>query len=145
MKQSTTHPLLSPADTLNFEKQLDLACRLLDSGFLQEVLERFELAGLPESREFLEEAPERFDSWKMQGKLVRVKEVADFPSRCIACSFGKKVKVNQIKYEVPYDEGFSVNFSSDFAVNLLIEHGQLMDFGWCNAFLDQEEMCRMLN
>src|SRR5690606_19017306 len=131
MKIKTDIPLLSPDDTRKFVKQVDLACRLLDVDFLREVLEKFDLHQHPQANDFLEDAASHLEVWKERGEGVQVEEVLEFPSRCIACSFGMGVKAYTLKYRLPFPGGALVNFTHSFAVKLFTENQQLTDFGWC--------------
>ena len=38
------------------------------------------------------------------------------------------------------DDGASIAYNREFAINLEIQDEMLMDFGWCNAFLKKEEL-----
>lgn len=137
----TSPPILTAHDTLKFLKQTDLSFRLLDAGFLSEVLENFQLHQLPEGPDFLEEAWQHLGFWET-GNPVRIEEVTSFDSRCIACSFGKTVRA----YEVNYSQALlaeknspRVHYTRSFAVNYLLDKGLLVDFAWCNGFLEKED------
>src|SRR6056297_2097155 len=105
MSFKTLTPVLNKENTLKFLKQVDLACKLLDEQFLREVVQRFELGHLEDAPEFLEDAKEKFSSWREEDKGTRIHEVEEFTTRCIACVYGKKVKGYRIHYSVPGAEG----------------------------------------
>ena len=135
----TTTPILSEADTLKFIKQIDLACKLLDPEFLTEVVQRFQLEKLEDTPEFLEDAREKLFSWREKKGLL-VEEVEEFTTRCIVCVYGKKVKGYRIHYSIPGPEGSRIHYVREIAINYEIHKGHLTDFGWCNAFLNKQEL-----
>ena len=136
----TTTPILSEADTLKFIKQIDLACKLLDPEFLTEVVQKFQLENLEDSPEFLENAREKFLLWRKNEKVLQVNKVEEFHTRCIVCVYGKKVNGYRIHYSIPGPEGGRIHYVREIAVNFEIHNEQLTDFGWCNAFLNQQEL-----
>ena len=136
----TTTPILSKADTQKFLKQIDLACKLLDEKFLAEVVQKFELEQWEDTPEFLEDAYEKFYAWRENEKGLQVNQVEEFNTRCIACVFGKKVQGYRIFYSVPGPGGSRTYYQQEFAVNFQLKEEGLTDFGWCNAFLNKQEL-----
>lgn len=66
-----------------------------------------------------------------------VKNVTTFQTKCIACSFGKKVNGYEIQSVVKDCE--NIRFTTKTALYFDITGGELLDFGWCNAFLSRQE------
>lgn len=140
MSFNVTTPILSKEETKKFINQIDLACRLLDAEVLRWVVEKFNLAGLEDSPEFLADAIEKLEFWKHQKRPVKIKQVGSFETKCIACVFGKSVKGYLVSYSEEMEEGFKVHYERQFAINFQLVEGRLTDFGWCNAFLEVEEI-----
>lgn len=140
-KFPVTKALLSVHQTKRFLHELDLACRILDSDFLENTMKRLNLLDRKDAIDFLEESKERLDFWKDELPAIKIKNVTSFNSRCIACSFGKNVKVYQVEYEKNLSGIPSkVNYTNNFGINLQLKKGELIDFAWCNAYLKEEEM-----
>ncbi|MGB8705239.1 MAG: hypothetical protein WCD31_09435 [Gillisia sp.] len=138
-KTSST-PLLNREDTLKFRKQVDLACRLLDTSFLEETIYKFGLENSEDSRDFLDASSEQLEFWKNSKKIVKIMDVKEFRSRCIACAFGKTVQAYEVSYaeEGPAD-GVQIVYSRNFAIYIELVDEKLTGFSWCNAFLNKKE------
>ena len=136
----TTTPILLEADTLKFIKQIDLACKLLDPEFLNEVVQRFKLENLEDSPEFLQDARGKLLTWRDNEPGLQITEVEEFTTRCIACVYGKTVNGYRIHYSIPGPGKSRIHYAREIAVNFQLNKGRLTDFGWCNAFLNPEEM-----
>ena len=135
----TTTPILSEADTVKFIKQIDLGCKVLDPEFLAEVVQNFQLENLEDSPEFIGDAQKKLFSWREKDGLL-VEEVEKFSTRCIACVYGKQVHGYRIHYSIPGPEESRVHYVREIAINYEIHNGQLTDFGWCNAFLSNQDL-----
>lgn len=140
MSFKTSIPILSKADTLKFLKQTDLACKLLDEKFLSEVVHKFKLEQWEDTQEFLSDARGIFFTWREKEKGLQVNTVEEFSTRCIACVLGKNVKGYSVYYSVPGPGGSRTYYQREFAVNFQLNEGRLTDFGWCNAFLNKQDL-----
>ncbi len=140
MSFKTTTPILSEEDTLKFMKQIDLACRLLDESFLAETVHKFKLGHLEDSPEFLEDAKEKFQFQREDHEKLQVEKVEDFTSRCIVCVYGKKVMGYRIHFSVPGPGCSRIHYAREIAINFELRDGRLTDFGWCNAFLNKQDL-----
>jgi hypothetical protein len=69
-----------------------------------------------------------------------VSHVEEFQTKCIVCVFGKKVNGYRIFYSVPGSGGSRTYYKREFAVNFQLKDEKLTDFGWCNAFLNQQDL-----
>ncbi|GAB2765758.1 hypothetical protein [Salinimicrobium soli] len=145
MTFKTSKSLLSKQDTSKFMKQADLACKLLDPDFLTEVVHNFKLEDLEDTPEFLEDAEEKLFSWREEKKGLQILEVENFDTRCVACIYGTKVTGYRIHYSIPGPEGTRIHYCREFALHFQLKDGCLTDFGWCNAFLDSEEITEIMD
>ncbi len=141
----TTTPVLTIENTTKFIRQVDLACKLLDVEFLTEVVQKFKLEHLEDTFEFLKDAKEKLSLWQEEQNGSRVHVVEEFNTRCIACVYGKKVNGYRIQYSTSGPEGARIHYVRAIAVNFQIVEDRLTDFGWCNAFLDKEEMIEFIS
>lgn len=139
MQKVKNSPLLPVVHTQVFAIEIKNACRGLDVHRIRQILVDYGLIDLPDTPDFLYQAIGIFKDFEEKSN---VREVKTHDSKCIACSFGKTVKVFEVTYVKPDDQGspFRLQYTKSFAINLDIVEGRLMDFGWCNAFLSRQEM-----
>ena len=45
-----------------------------------------------------------------------------------------------LDYSIPGPDGSRIHYLREIAVNFEIREGRLTDFGWCNAFLDHQDL-----
>jgi hypothetical protein len=138
-------PLLNAEQTKTFVSEITDACHKLDSVLLMKVIHKYKLQYHEDIERFVKDTHKILDFWKINTNKVEIKEVTTYGSKCIACSFGKNVKVFGIVY-IQYLNGSSgprLVYNKEFAINLDIQQDLLMDYGWCNAFLDKEDLKRL--
>lgn len=132
-------PILSIMDTIEFMKRFDLAVKKLDLKILHKAFKDFRLDYHPETNDFLTTSKIIFAKYNNPKKNIHLIDVQKRDSKCIACSFGKKVIAYDVKFK-KIESNYSVVYSSSFAINLDINLGELIDFVWCNTFLNKSEM-----
>ena len=135
-------PLLTAELTKAFVNEIIYACRKVDSIPVIKVIHKFNLQHQDKIEDFLDGAHRILDFWKNTEQKIVITKITTHDSKCIACSFGKTVKVYSMIYQqyIKGDDGASIIYNREFAINLDIQDEMLMDFGWCNAFLKKEEL-----
>lgn len=135
-------PLLDVELTKAFTNEILYACRKVDSIPVLQVIRKFKLHNHKEIEEFNKGAYRILDFWKNPQKKIIITKITRHDSKCIACAYGKTVKVfSMIYHQFNYgDQGPSVIYEKEFAINLDIQNDMLMDFAWCNAFLNKNEV-----
>lgn len=138
-------PLLDRDQTKAFSNDLIEACQKVDLIPIMKVLHKYNLQHHKDNEVFIAGAHRILDYWKQNKDQIQITEVTLHESKCIACSFGKTVKVFHVIFNQLINEtaGLRIIYSREFAINLDIQEGLLMDFGWCNAFLDKKELAEL--
>jgi hypothetical protein len=137
-KSSTKKPLLNQNQTKYFVDQIDKACLEIDFIQLIEVVNRFNLENHTEYLEFCKQGKIIFDSLNCLENDIRPISISPFSGRCIFCNLGKTVKGYKVEFSKKQDN-INIIFTNTFAINLEIENELLVDFSWCNAFVNREE------
>lgn len=135
-------PILTAELTKAFVNEIIYACRKVDSIPVINVIHKFNLQHQDKIKDFLDGAYTILDFWKNTEQKIVITKITTHDSKCIACSFGKTVKVYRMIYQqyINGDDGASIAYNREFAINLDIQDEMLMDFGWCNAFLKKQEL-----
>lgn len=140
-------PLLNVELTKAFVNEILYACRKVDSIPVLKVIHKFNLQNHKEIEEFNKGAYRILDFWKNKQQKIIITKITRHDSKCIACAYGKTVKVfSMIYHQYSHgSDGPSIIYNKEFAINLDIQNDMLMDFAWCNAFLDKEEVEELNN
>ncbi len=137
-------PLLDQRNTQLFLRDMEAICKKVDFISFVEIVQKYPFYNLDkeEYNLFIEQAIEEHDYWHNNFLDVKIKSVTKFDSKCIACSFGKTVKGYRVEYVKLNDLRLPgrIVYEKNFALNFELKDNELMDFGWCNKFLDREEM-----
>ena len=143
---TSTTPLLDEDQTKAFMNDIIVACQTVDMIPVMEVIHKYNLQHKKEIDEFIDGAHRILDYWKQDNDQIHITEVTLHESKCIACSFGKTVKVFHVLFNqlIKGTAGPRIIYSKEFAINLDIQEGLLIDFGWCNAFLNKKELSNIL-
>ena len=111
---------------------------------LIEVINKFQLKNYKQEdyNDFITVAKEEHHFWFENPLEIKIKSVETFESKCIACSFGKTVKAYNLTFLKMKDENLlsRLFYQRSFAFNFEIINSELVDFGWCHAFLEKKEM-----
>jgi hypothetical protein len=133
--------LLNSEQTEKFLQRIDLTIQSFDFIEIFKVVLDFKFPITQDIREFLDQAK---IVTKVSDKYETiVKSVTTFKTKCIACSFGKSVNGYDIQSVVKDCE--NIRFTTKTALYFEIIGGELLDFGWCNAFLSREDVSELYN
>jgi hypothetical protein len=135
--------MLNAENTKLFLKDIDEVCKNLDFLSLLKTFEKypFKNINLDEYSVFIEQAKYEINFWYDDPLDIKIKSVEEYDSKCIFCSIGKTVKAYNIKYLKMKDESLPgrIVYKKSFAINFEIIDNELIDFSWCNKFLDINE------
>ena len=135
-KIETKSILLNKLQTEAFLQSIDKAIHSFEYVEIFKVILDFHLTDAPDIDDFLDQAKV---VTKVSDKYqTNVKNVITFKTKCIACSFGKAVNGYEIQSAVKDCE--NLRFIDKTALYFDITGGELLDFGWCNAFLLREDI-----
>jgi hypothetical protein len=137
-------PLLDQRNTQLFIKDMEAICEKVDFISFIEIVQKYPFYNLDkeEFNSFIEQAKEEHGYWHNNPLDIKINLVEEFDSKCIACSFGKTVKGFRVEYLKLNDLRLPgrIVYEKNFALNFELKDNELIDFGWCNAFLEKEEM-----
>lgn len=136
--------MLTAQETQLFIKEIEEKCLKVDFIGLIETLNKYPLKNVNQEdyKDFITQAKIEHIFWYKNSLGITINSVQSFESKCIACSFGKTVKAFNVEYRKMNDTKLPgrIVYQKSFALNFEIKNNVLIDFGWCNAFLEQEEM-----
>jgi hypothetical protein len=100
-----------------------------------------------ELNDFIERAETEYISWYENPLDLKINHIEAFESKCIVCFFGKTIKAYRAVYKKMKDEQLaeSIIYTRSLAIYFDIKKNELFDFGWCNKFLDKNEMNILVN
>lgn len=127
-----------------FIGEVEEKCIKVDFKGLIEILNKYPLKNVnqEEYKDFIYQAKREHQFWHENAMEIKINSVQSFESKCIACSFGKTVKAFNVQFLKLKDDKLPgrIVYKKNFAINFNIKDNELIDFGWCNAFLEQKEM-----
>ena len=136
--------LLTAQETQLFIKEIEEKCMKVDFIGLIEILNKYPLKNFNQEdyKDFVTQAKIEHHFWHKNHLEVKINTVQPFESKCIACSFGKTVKAFSVQFLKLKDDRLSgrIVYKKSFAINFEIKDNEIIDFGWCNAFLEHDEM-----
>ena len=136
--------LLTAQETQLFIKEIEEKCLKVDFIGLIEILNKYPLKNFNQEdyKDFVTQAKIEHHFWHKNHLEVKINTVQPFESKCIACSFGKTVKAFSVQFLKLKDDRLSgrIVYKKSFAINFEIKDNEIIDFGWCNAFLEHDEM-----
>ena len=132
-------PLLNELQTKEFISEMDLICKNVDFKKLLLLIANYSIIKTTDVIDFINQGKEMFEGINNPLKGIELISTETLESKCLFCSIGKTVKVYSVKFS-KQEENFKIIYSNNFAINIEIEDKMLVDFGWCNAFLDKSEM-----
>ncbi len=140
----TNTPLLSEKQTALFLESLTKACVDLNPNALETLFELFPIQGFEDKDSFLEEAYNILSFGPDHPAGIEVRSVTPFQSRCSACILGKIVSAYRVNYiqhnDDPLPGGMHIIYQRSFALYVNLYDNRLIDFGWCNFFLNEKEI-----
>lgn len=141
-------PLLDQRNTQLFLKDIETICEKVDFVSLSALLQKYPFQNIDtgEYDSFIEQAKREHNYWHHNPSEVKIKAITKFDSKCIACSYGKTVKAYHVEYVKLNDERLPgrIVYNKNFALNFEIKDKELIDFAWCNKFLDRAEMKELM-
>ena len=136
--------MLTAQETLLFIREVEEKCMKVDFIGLIEILNKYPLKNINQEdyKDFISQAKIEHHFWHKNALEVKIKSIVAFESKCIACSFGKTVKAYSVNFLKMKDDKLPgrLVYVKSFALNFEIKNNALIDFGWCNKFLEYEEM-----
>ena len=136
--------MLTAEETRFFITEVEEKCMKVDFIGLIEILNKYPLknVNLEDYKDFITQAKMEHHFWHKNRLEVKINAVHPFELRCIACSFGKTVKAFSVQFLKLKDDRLSgrIVYKKSFAINFEIKDNEIIDFGWCNAFLEHDEM-----
>ena len=140
--------LLTAQETQLFIKEIEEKCMKVDFIGLIEILNKYPLKNVNQEdyKDFITQAKMEHHFWHKNPLEVKINTVHPFESKCIACSFGKTIKAFSVEFRKMNDTKLPgrIVYQKSFALNFEIKNNELMDFGWCNKFLEYHEMIELL-
>lgn len=141
--------LLTAQETQLFIKEVEEKRMKVDFMGLIEILNKYPLKNVNQEdyNDFITQASMKHQFWHENGLEININDVQPFESKCIACSFGKIVKAFSVEFRKMNDTKLPgrIVYQKSFALNFEIKNNELIDFGWCNAFLENEGMKEIQN
>lgn len=141
--------LLTTQDTQCIINEIASCCVNLDFMRLIEIITKYPLKNLTPNDfiEFDAKAKEEHHFWHENPLVLEIKSVNAFESKCIACSFGKTVKAFNVQFLKLKDDKLPgrIVYKKSFAINFDIKDNEIIDIGWCNAFLEEKEIVEFQN
>ena len=136
--------MLTAQETRLFIREVEEKCIKVNFKGLIEILYKYPLKSVNQEdyNDFITQASMEHQFWHENAMEIKINLVQSFESKCIACSFGKTVKAFSVEFRKMKDNKLPgrIVFQKSFALNFEIKNNELIDFGWCNKFLEHEEM-----
>jgi hypothetical protein len=132
--------------TQKFLKDHELACQTMEVDDFALLFLKYDLSYIDDYNEVLTAIGEIMMDWKKEFRGTELQEVTTFDSNCIFCTIGKKVKVYRwsclhTKASSPTNKLLDYN---QIAFMFDIKDGCLVNYGTCNAYLEDNELQKTL-
>ena len=128
--------------TEDFLKDFEIACKTMELEFFTKLFTKYDLSFVEDYEEVLEMIKSSMNSWNRPNIGTELLNVIQFDSKCLFCEFGKTVKVYKWTYQhkkLPIPAN-CLEYSSQIAFYFGFEDNQLIEFGVCNGYLDNNDM-----
>ncbi|GIZ10466.1 hypothetical protein [Flavobacterium sp. UMI-01] len=127
--------------TKGFIKDLEIACKTMETDLFLKLFTKYDLM-VEEYQEVLQLIIQIMNSWIKPQQDTSIVRIENFDSKCLFCNIGKKVKVYKWNYrhlgaEKPMDK---VVYLKQIAFFFEYKNHQLVEFGVCNGYLDENDM-----
>jgi hypothetical protein len=144
IKSNTKAPLLNVEHTQQFVNEMDVLLKKFDFNGMVRLSKNYPFNAINQKEldDFIERAESEHINWYENPLEIKINTIEAFTTKCIACQFGKTVKA----YRVVFNEMKAkilpgrINYGRSLAMYFDIKNNELFDFGWCNAFLEKNEM-----
>lgn len=134
--------ILSIEQTTEFVEQINSACLEVNIEKLKTIISKFNLLNKLDIEDFISQGKYMFKQYDNPLNGCFVLNTNSFPSKCVACSFGKTVTIYEINY-IKHEDGINLKYYGTFGLNIIIENNMLLDFSWCNAYLNKNEILKI--
>ena len=145
----TNTPLLAAEETQQFIYEMDQLLKIFDfKGIIDLTTNyRFNSIDTQELNIFIDSAKEEQTNWYENPLVIKINAIEAFETKCIACFFGKAIKAYRAEYKQMHDEKLPgrIIYTRSIAIYFEIKNNELFDFGWCNAFLEKNEIATLKN
>ena len=141
-KINLSNKYLTVKTTKAFLDNLEIACKTMELDLFKNIFDTYDLCFVEDLEEVLESIYSIVGSWNISEHETELLDVVQFNSKCLFCEFGKTVKVYKWRYQYKIDDTL-MNYKiheSQIAFIFEIKDSQLVEFGVCNGYLDNEEM-----
>lgn len=151
MKSTTSEisgkkPLLNEVKTKLFVEEILQSCQSLSFDNIYTLIVEYEIQNWDkeDSEEFYEILEEYINEWKENELIQSIDNIEPFETNCIACFFGKKVNAFNVTatQRIIKNITSTYTYTKSFAVFFEIKNNELMEFGWCNAFIEKDEIAK---
>lgn len=143
----TKTPLLYAAQTQQFINEMDVLLRNFDFKGIVRLTKNYQFNTIDqkELNDFIDRAESENINWYENPLDIKINAVEAFDTKCIACNFGKTVKAyrvvfNEMKAKIAPGR---IIYGRSLAIYFDTKNNELFDFGWCNAFLEKNEIAAL--
>jgi len=141
--------MLNTNDTSLFISEIDELLKKFDFNGIIKLSKNYPFNAIDqeELEEFIERAEYEHKNWFENPLEIKINSVVAFETKCIACFHGKTIKAYQAEYNQMKDEKLPgrIIYTKSISIYFEIKNNELFDFGWCNAFLEKNEMEEIKN
>lgn len=140
-----TQPVLSKAQTQEFIRAIHQALMKMDFKKFSDICKAFDLYDTKGFQVNLEVMNAIENGMALKENHGKIRSVETRKSRCSACYLGKVINVYRVKYDrkINGPNSGAVIYRTEFGFMLEIRDEQLIDFGFCNSFLNAEEYAQV--
>lgn len=129
-------------ETSAFLKDLETACKTMEVDVFTKLFTKHDLSFVEDHDEVLGMIKSIMIRWNKPDQGTELLKVTQFDSKCLFCKFGKTVKVYKWTYQhkqkpIPMNR---VVYESQIAFFFDLKDNQLIEFGVCNGYLDNEDL-----
>lgn len=145
----TKAPLLNAEQTQQFLYEMEVLLKNFDFNGMVRLTKKYPFNAIDqkELNDFIERAETEHINWYENPLEIKINFIEAFESKCIVCFFGKTIKAYCAEYNQMRDDKLPgrLIYSRSLAIYFEIKNNQLFDFGWCNSFLEKNEMNAIKN
>lgn len=143
--KTETQPVLSKVQTGEFIKAIHQALMKVDFKKFIDICKAFDLYDTKGFQINLETIKAIKNGMELEENHGKIRSVETRKSRCAACYLGKVINVYRVKYDrkINGPNSGAVIYRTEFGFMLEIRDEQLIDFGFCNSFLNAEEYAQV--
>ena len=145
-KPNSINECFTPELTKQFQIDIDAALKKIDMISVKAVLDKYQIAHFQDSIDFVEALNPFITGWQKENEGSKLySDVTTSESRCIACEYGKGIKVYEFEFiHVEAPEPMNrVVYGRDFGILFDIRNEILHEVRVCNAFLNKNEMTKI--